>query len=113
MAREEVGEKETARLGLPQGPEIGRSGKHLVAVGAADSLDALLVQHPVEAASRAAIAVEHEHVVVALAARADLLPHGFGDPLGGVVQVRRQALDMEVVPAVLPDQPNLGPAPRS
>ena len=62
---------------------------------AVDARDALLGQHPVQLAARAAIAVEAENFVVVGAMAADFGSHGFGDSCGAIVQQRGQAGHIE------------------
>ena len=73
-------------------------------MGALDPLDPLLRQHPVELAPGAAIAIGDEDALMGLAARADLAPHPLGDLVRPVVPDRRQAGDVEPVPAMDPLQ---------
>ena len=76
------------------------AGEHFVAMGAGDALDAFLREHRVELAARAAVTVRDENRCVAIAVGMDLLAHRRGDALRRVVQLRRQALHVEMRPAV-------------
>ncbi len=64
---------------------------------ARDPLDALLGEHAVECAAGAAIAIEAQDLVIGGAIGADFCPHGLGNPLGTVVQARRQAGEVDPV----------------
>ena len=104
---QEIGDEESARLG---GHHLGQflgPGKGLVTVIAEDAFHPLFAQHLVQQAAGAAITVEHQDLPVAAPTRRpDLQPHRLGDGLGRVVQMRRQAFDPHVMPAVLPHQRN-------
>ena len=100
MAEQEIGEVERAGLVVGHGLERGAAGEEFVAMGAGNALDVLFAQHGVEQAARAAIAVGHEDRRVAVAIRADRVPHGARDALRAIVQFRGQAPHVEMRPVV-------------
>ena len=67
VAGEEVGQPERRRLLVGQSGEGRAAGEELVAVGARQPLDALLGEHRVEQAARAAVGVGDEDPLVAVA----------------------------------------------
>ena len=73
------------------------AGVEGVAMGALDAPHALFLEHAVELAAGPAIAVEAEDLVVGRAIGADLRPHRLGDAAGMIVQLRRQAGDVDVI----------------
>ena len=73
------------------------SGVERVAMRALDAPHALFLKHTIELAAGAAIAVEAEDLVVGLATGANLRPHRVWDPLRMVMQLRRQAGDIDVI----------------
>ena len=97
MAGEKIGEVERARLLLGQRGESFLAGVERVAMRAFDAPYALFLEHAIELAARAAIAVEAEDLVVGRAVGADLRPHRVRDAPGMVVQLRRQASDVDMV----------------
>ncbi len=62
-----------------------------------DAAHPLFRQHAIEFAAGAAIAIEAEDFVIGFAIGADLRPHRIRDSLGMVVQLRRQAGDIDGV----------------
>ena len=104
MADEKIGEVERARLLLGQRGESFLAGVERVAMRAFDAPHALFLEHAVELAARAAIAVEAEDLVVGRAVGADLRPHRVRDAPGMVVQLRRQAGDVDMLE---PERQNL------
>ena len=66
------------------------AGVERVAVRAFDAAHALFLEHAIEFAAGAAIAVEAEDLVVGRTVGADLRPHRFRNALGMVVQLRGQ-----------------------
>ena len=97
MAGEKIGEVERARLLFRHRRESLFSGIERVAMRALDALYAFFLKHAIELAAGAAIAVEAEDLVVRRAIGADLGPHRLRDLLRVVVQLRRQAGDIDVV----------------
>jgi hypothetical protein len=96
VAGEEVGQPERRRLVLCHLGERLAAGEELVAVGAGQPLDALLGDDRVEQAARAAVGVGDEDRLVAVGAGlADPVPDLGGNPLGPVVEVRREAGDVD------------------
>ena len=87
---QEVGEVERARLGVGQRVEHRLAGIEGVAVRPADPLHALLGQHPVELAARAAIGIEHQDPGELGPMLADLRPHRLRDLLRPVVEQARK-----------------------
>ena len=73
-------------------------------MGTRNPFDAFLCQDLVEHAPGAAVAVQHEDALVVRAGLPDLGAHRFGNALRRVVQVRGQAGQLHVAPAVQPDQ---------
>ena len=86
---EEIGQVERADLFLLERFERRRAGIELVAMGAGDAFDALevVLEHPVEQATRAAVGVRHEDPVVVAATCAKSCGDRVGNALGAVVQV--------------------------
>jgi hypothetical protein len=96
VAREEVGQPERAGLGIGHRREPLGPREHLVAVRAREALDAFVGQHRIEQATGAAVRVGHEDAAVAVGASAlDPASDGVRDPLGPVVEVRREAGHVE------------------
>ena len=97
MAGEEIGEVERARLFLGERRESLFPGIERVAMRAFDAAHPLFREHAIELAAGSAIAIEAEDLVVGFAIGADLRPHRLRDSLGMVVQLRRQAGDIDMV----------------
>ena len=99
-----VGEIEAGRIG------VGLLEKRLdaaiegIAVRARDALDAFLLDHAVEQAAGAAVAVQHHDPLMAPAAGPDLGAHRVRDAGRRIVQLGRQAGHVHVRPAVQRDQ---------
>ena len=111
---EEVGQPERAGLRVGQRGERGAAGVELVAVGAGQALDALLGEDAVEQAAGAAVGVGDEDPLVAVGAGvADPAPDRAGDAAGPVVEVRRQAGDLERRASARSPRPARGRARRS
>ena len=101
VAHQEVGDVERARLFVGKRGERRSAGEELVAMRAGHALDAFLREHRVELAAGAAVAVRDEDRRVAIAVGVDLL--AAPPPVirsGRVVQLGRQALHVEVRPAI-------------
>jgi hypothetical protein len=96
MARQIVGEEETAGFRLRQRLEIRRSHEELVAVRSGNALHAFFPQHVVQQPSGAAIAIGDEDAAIAAAAFPDLGPHPLGDLGRGVVPAGGQAGDGDI-----------------
>src|SRR5690606_18406467 len=75
-----------------------------VAVRAGNALDAFFREHPVERAAGAAVAVQHVDPLVTRARLADLGAHGLRDALRPGAQMRREAGEVTMVPAVQANQ---------
>ena len=97
MADEKIGEVERARLVFGERRERLLAGIEGVAMRAFDAAHPLFREHAIELAAGAAIAIEAEDLVVGCAIGADLRPHRLRDSLGMVVQLRRQAGDVDGV----------------
>ena len=97
MAGEKIGKIERAGLFLAEARERLVAGIERVAVRAFDPRDPLLREHAVKLAAGAAIAIEAEDLVISRPIGADLGPHRPRDPAGMVVQLRREAGDIDVV----------------
>jgi len=80
--------------------ELCAAGEQLVAVRAGQAFDAFFREHFIQHSARAAVGVGREHATVSPAVLADFGAHGRGDALGPIVQLRGQALDVQVRPAV-------------
>ena len=100
VADEKIGQIEAAGLGLGLGQERVDAAIERVAMGPFDPLDAFLGQHAVELAAAAAVAIEHEDALVAASIGVDLGAHRRRDSLRAVVQLGRQAGQIEMRPAV-------------
>jgi len=100
MPQQEIGQVEGPGLRFRELGECGGRREELVAVRARDALDAFLGEHGIELAARSAVAVGDEDAVVVLAQLPDLLADRARDLLGPVVQLGRQADDVEAGPAV-------------
>lgn len=101
---QEVGQPERAGLLFRQLREPVETGEEGVAVRALDPSDAFLVQHPVQLATRAAIGIGHVDPPVVRPKLPDRLPDRPGDQLGMVVQLRRQAVQLDVLEPVRGEQ---------
>ena len=99
MARQKVGEIESAGLGVVQPSELCAAGEQFIAVRAGQTLDAFLGEHFIQLPAAAAVGIGGEHATVTPAVFADFVAHRRGDALGRVVQFGRQALDVEMRPA--------------
>ena len=95
MPREEIGEEERAGLGLHHGVEFRLAGIEGIAMRTLDARHALLGEDAVERSAGAAIAIEAENLVIALAICANLAPHRLRDALRPIVQRGGQAGDVE------------------
>ena len=97
VAGEEVGQPERRRLLVGQAGEVGAAGEELVAMGAGQPLHALLGEDRVEQAAGAAVGVGDEDPLVAVApALTDPSPDARRDAAGPVVELGRQAGDVDV-----------------
>ena len=97
VAGQEVRQPERCRLPFSQGREVSAAREELVAVGAGQPLDAFVDENRIEEAARPAIGVGDEDLFVAVpTAPADSGAHARGDPAGPVVEVGRQAGDLDV-----------------
>src|SRR5262245_57035840 len=103
VPRQEVGEVEGRRLGIVELLPGGVPGQKPVAVRAGEPLDAVPLEHLVELASGSAVGVGDEHASIPAAQLAELRVHSGGDLLRARVQLRRQAADRDVRPAVQAD----------
>jgi hypothetical protein len=66
-------------------------------MGAGQSFDTLLLEDPIEQPARAAVGVGDEDLVKAVgSAASNPVANGAGDPAGPVVEIRRQAGDLDV-----------------
>ena len=97
MAGKKIGQKERARLFFHEAREGLFASVERVAMRALDAPYAFFLEHAIEFAPGSTIAVEAEDLVVGFAIGADLGPHGLGDLLRMVVQLRRQADDIDVI----------------
>ena len=96
VAGEEVGQPERRRLLVGHRGERRAAGEELVAVGARQALDALLREDRVEQAAGAAVGIGDEDPLVAVGAGlVDAVADPAGMPLGPVVEVRREAGDVD------------------
>ena len=97
MADQKIGQVERARLFLGKGREGLLPGIERVAMRALDAYHPLLRQHAIKLAAGSAITIEAEDLVIGSAIGADLGAHRIRDLLGMVVQLRRQAGDVDGV----------------
>src|SRR3984885_7746146 len=104
MADEKIGEVERAGLFLAEAREGLVASIERVAMGAVDAPHALFLEHAIKLAAGPAIAVEAEDLVIRRAIGADLRPHLIGNAPGMIVQLRRQAGDIDVIE---PERQNL------
>ena len=106
---QEIRQVERSRFLVAERLEFTGPCKKLVAMGTRQSLNAVLFQNPVEHAASAAIGIRDEYVpellLVVLNRRIDRVRN----LVRGVVQIGRQALDLKMIPAVLPLQGNKFP----
>jgi hypothetical protein len=100
MTDQIVGEIEGPRFGVVERGEFLEPGVEGVAMIPGDTFDAGSRQHPVERAAGTAIAVEAEDPRIAIARGGELGRDRFGDPRRRVVQDGRQALEIDMGPAV-------------
>jgi len=106
MPRQEIRQVIRARFIISQPGEFGSSSVKLVAMGAGQALHAEFSQHLVQGSSRAAIGVRDKNMLELCPTFLYLCSHCTRDFLGPIVQVRRQALNLQVRPAVQPLQLN-------
>ena len=105
MPRQEIGEVEGAGSSLGERLEGRAAGEELVAVRAGDALHALLAQHRVQQTAGAAVGIDHEDGRESRPRAARIFARtASGIFSGTVVQVGRQALHLQVRPAVQPAQ---------
>ena len=95
MAGEEIGQVEGAGLLVMEGVEGLEAGIEGVAMRAGESLDAFLGKHPVERAAGAAIGIGAEDRAPERAERRDLAADRIGDELRAVMEMRRQAGELD------------------
>ena len=100
MAHQEVGQVKAARFLIGQLGEALAAGVELVAVGPGNALNPGPRQRPVQQPARAAIGIADENTLEPGAFGLDFRQHGSGDFFRPVVQFRRQALELDVAPAV-------------
>ena len=94
---EEVGQPEGRRLVVGHLGEGGSAGEELVAMGAGQTLDTLLLENAIEQPARAAVGLGDEYLVEAVrSATPDPVADRARDPAGPVVEIRRQAGDLDV-----------------
>ena len=94
---EEVGQPEGGGLVLGQAGEVGPAGEELVAMGAGQPLHAFLGEDRVQQAAGAAVGIGDEDPLVAVApSLADPRPNPRRDPAGPIVELGRQAGDVDV-----------------
>src|SRR5512146_2422385 len=99
VASEEIREIESPGLGVRQLGEGARAGEELITVGTRQPFHAFLAEQRIQPPAGAAIAVCNEDATVLAAVGADLLPHRGRDALRTVVQLGRQAADVDGRPA--------------
>ena len=96
VAGEEIRQPERARLVRSHRGEDRRPGEELVAMGAGEALDAFGRQDRVEQAAGPAVGVGDEDPLVAVAPRlVDAGTDGARDAAGAVVEIGRQARDVD------------------
>lgn len=100
MAHEKIGQEEAARLLCGQIFECRAASEKLVTVGARQALHFTGGQCPVQGAPRAAVGIGDEEPIVMTALRLNSRAHGARNPSGTVVQMRREALDLDMGPIV-------------
>jgi len=103
VPREEIGEVEGRRLGVVHLLPSGIPGEEAVAVGTGKALDAMNIEHVVERAPGAAVGVRHEDALVPAGELTQLLVDGRRDQLRPRVELRGEASNRHVPPAVEPD----------
>ncbi len=103
VPREEVRQVEGRGLGVVQLLPGVVAGEEAVAVRAGQPLDSVQVEHLVELAAGAAVRVRDEHSLVATRELLQLRVHGGRDQLRPGVELRGEAADGHVLPAVEPD----------
>ena len=96
MADEKIGKVKSAWFFIGQRRESLFPGIERVAMRAFDAAHPLLRQNAIELAAGSAIAIEAEDLVIGFAIGVDLRPHRLRDSLGIIVQLRRQAGDIDV-----------------
>src|SRR6266550_4222914 len=75
----------------------GPTREELVAVGPRQSFDALVLENAIEQPARTAVCIRDEDLVEAVRSTApDPIANRGGDPAGSVVEIRRQAGDLDV-----------------
>src|SRR5688572_31768807 len=100
MAQQEIRQVESAGLRLGERRERAGCREEFIAVRAGDAQDAFFAQHRVEFAARAAVAVGDENLRILRAMGANLFAHRGSDAFWAVVQLWRQADDIERSPAI-------------
>ena len=104
MAHQIVGQEEGSRLGVHHRLEIGPAGIELVAVRAGDAFDAFFGQHVIELPAAAAIAIDHENLVVFTPGAMNFFAHRGRNFLGPVMKLRGDTGDRKMIPAIGADQ---------
>src|SRR5579859_5542351 len=108
VAHEPVGEEERAGLLVRDLREELLAGEHLVAVRARDPRGLELLEHRLEAAGGAAVAVDDDQAIAARRQRGELGAELGDDARGIEVEHRRQAVDLDLPAAALDDVLHLG-----
>ena len=97
---EEIGEKETARLAVGKLRKSVHAREELIAMHAVYPFHTRLAQHRIERTARAAVGIGHEDLGIVVAVSRDRRSHGGRDALRPVVQLRGQAVNIELEPAI-------------
>src|SRR5580658_6257 len=100
MAQQEVGEVESTRLGFRERGEYRSGREELVAMRPRDALDPLFTQHLVEQAAGAAVGVGDKDGSITAARLVNHGSNGAGNLFRAIVQIRRQAAHVEIIPVV-------------
>lgn len=96
MPREEIRQVIRGRLIIGQRGKLFATGIELVAVCTGQALNSKFHEYLVQQATSTAIGVRNENVLELGTTFFDLSSHGTGNLLRTVVQVRWQALDLDV-----------------
>src|SRR5258708_2001404 len=98
MPQQKIREIEGARFRLRERAEYRAGREELIAMRARNALDALFTEHLVEHPSGSAVGIRDENRAVRRTRRVDERADGIGDFFGTIVQLSRQASDLEPVP---------------
>ena len=100
LAHQKIGQVEGGKLLLRRLGKDSIAFKKRITMGSFQHLHAQFLALFLQLAARAAIGIENKHLLVALGVTNGLL-NGCGNAVGPEMQVRRQALQIQMIPAAL------------